>query len=587
MIAPPKDFSNKSAQKNQYFVQNTYDHPQSISSLNYSDSNSRLRVAVPTQKMADSGRLVVRGNPRICAAKPVELPFRDDESKSKLYMARARTKRRYTKREQLEHRHEKRSTLYKAMATAGKILPSYVNKKGEIRQHGTSLCRRYMQTHENAKGYVLLSVDGNHTAKLTGTITCDNPWVCAVCSSIHLDTRAKEITQVQKNFLAAGRDKHWSTWMLTLTIPHYRDDELDDLLIKKSAVMSDFHAHSAIKKLKARIGWKGYVDSLEVRHSYANGWHPHHHILGFFTNLHPNTRVQCVYDSKRDYYRIATQDDKSKIASEKARLNSSIEKTKKALENAKSGSKREAAAIKKLEKLTTTTVTQLHKIEVQKYIYHIFAYLCVKNGLKRPSEERGVDLRESDDIQDYLTKQSKIAHELTSEHNKKSSYSRSQWEILRDCQSDRPQLAAYSESLFLEFADATKGKAKLHWSPEFKELWLDDEEEENEGKLHDDDDTDDGQNYKITGDIWNRFFTAPDRKNQRQLLEVAEKDSLNNTQNTKLILLVARILLDIEKEKKEKEFSDEQERLFRDWLMMPPAAPPDYISDYDVNYQYS
>ena len=164
--------------------------------------------------VADFRVSVVRGNPRICVANSVELPLRNDESNSKLYMARARAKRRYTKREQLEHRHEKRSTLYRAMGTAGKILPNYVNKKGETRQHSTSLCRRFMQTHENAKNYVLLSVDGNHTAKLTGTITCDNPWVCAVCSSIHLDTKAKEITQVQKNFLAAGRDKNWSTWML-------------------------------------------------------------------------------------------------------------------------------------------------------------------------------------------------------------------------------------------------------------------------------------------------------------------------------------------------------------------------------------
>lgn len=548
--------------------------------LNFSkNANQRLGEIVRDKKMADSGRLVVRGNPRICVAKTVELPFSDKKSKSKLYMARARTKRRYTKREQLEHRHEKRSTLYRAMDTAGKILPNYVNKKGETRQHGTSLCRRFMQTHENAKSYVLLSVDGNHIAKLTGTITCDNPWVCAVCSSIHLDAKAKEITQVQKNFLAAGRDKHWSTWMLTLTIPHTRADTLEDLTDKKSEVMSDFHAHSAIKKLKARIGWKGYIDSLEVRHSYANGWHPHHHILGFFTNMHPNTRVQCVYDAKRDYYRIATQADKSKIAKEKAKLNQAIEDTKKVIKNAKSGSKREENAIKKLKKLNDTAITELHKIEVQKYIYKVFAYLCEKHGLRRPSEANGVDFRESDDIQDYLTKQTKIAHELTAEHSKKSSYSRSQWEILRDCESDKPQLAAYSESLFREFAAATKGKAKLHWSPEFKELWLDDEEEENEEKLHDDDDTDDGQNYKITGDIWNRFFTAPDRKNQRQLLEVAEKDSLNNTQNTKLILLVARILLNIEQEKSEQSFSDEQERLFQEWLKIPPSPPPDFSAD--------
>lgn len=512
---------------------------------NFTDTNYDLRKTVSNGKFSDSdsSALVVRGNPRISVADTVEFPFSNVEPTSRLYMARARMKRRYTQAEQLEYRHEKRSTLYAGMATAGKILPNYINKTGQVRQHSVCLCRRFMQTHENAQSYVTLSVDSNHIAKFTDLIVCDNTWLCPVCSSVHLDTKAAEITEVQKNFLAAGRDKHWSTWMLTLTIPHTRSDKLDDLLTKKSAVMSEFHAHSAIKKLKARIGWQGYVDSLEIRHSNANGWHPHHHILGFFTNMHPNTRVQCVYDAKRDYYRIATQADKKR----------SIE---------------------------------LHKIEVQKYIYHIFAYLCVKNGLKRPSVEYGVDFRESDDIQDYLTKQSKIAHELTAEHNKKSDYSRSQWEILRDCESDNAQLSTYSRALFCEFAEATRGRAKLHWSPDFKRDWLEKDDEEFELEIEDSEETTNDKIYKISCELWNRFFTSPDRRFQRQLLEIAENDSFNNTQNTELVLLVARILLNIEKQKNEQLFIDEQERLFQEWLKIPPSPSPHFEYDFRQDYQY-
>lgn len=537
ILTPRSTASSKTAQKLlKLTVKNNTVTSLTPQKITFSDANQRLSEIVPVQKMADFGRSVVRGNPRNAPERDVEFPFSYVETDLKPYTVRVVAKKQYTKREQLEYRHEKRSTLYAGMVTAGKVLPNYIDKKGRERQHSVCLCRRYMQTHENAKNHVALSVDGNHTAKFTGLIVCDNNWVCPVCSSIHLDKRASEITQVQKNFLTAGREKNWSTWMLTLTIPHVRKDKLDDLLAKKSAVMSDFHAHSAVKKLKKRIGWQGYVDSLEIRHSHASGWHPHHHILGFFSNLHPNSRVQCVYDAKRDYYRIATQADK------------------------KAG-------------------IELHKIEVQRYIYHIFAYLCVKNGLKRPSIEHGVDLRESDDIQDYLTKQSKIAHELTAEHSKKSSYSRSQWEILRDCESDKPQVAAYSESLFREFADATKGKPKIHWSPEFMKLWLDNEEEENEALLHDDECDNDGKNYVIKGDIWNRFFTKADRKFQRQLLETAETDSFNSTQNTELILLAARILLNIEQEKFEQSFSDEQERLFQEWLKIPPSPPPNFSPD--------
>ncbi|MDO5742794.1 MAG: protein rep, partial [Vagococcus sp.] len=372
-------------------------------------NKTQLLSGIEQKNCAQIAGLVVRGNPRISVANAVEFPLaKTSKHSEKPYMARARTKRFYTEKEQLEYRHEKRAILYKGLSIASKILPSYVNEKGETRQHSVCLCRRFMQTHENAKGHVVLSVDKNHIAKLNDLIVCDNSWLCPVCSSVKLDRKAKEITQVQKNFLEEGADKHWSTWMLTLTIPHSRADKLDDLLTKKSAVMSDFHAHTAIKKLKARIGWQGYIDSLEIKHG-KNGWHPHHHILGFFTNMHENTRVQCVYDSKRNYYRIATQHDK---------------KTNKKIE----------------------------KIEVQKYIYHLFAYLCVKHGLSRPSEENGVDFRKSDDIQDYLTKQSKIALELTGEHSKTSGESRTQWEILRDCASENKQLASHSKALFLEFA---------------------------------------------------------------------------------------------------------------------------------------
>lgn len=472
------------------------------------------------------GRLVVRGNPRNALACAVEFPLVDVKNSSKSYMARARMKRRYTHAEQLEHRHEKRSTLYRGLVTAGKILPNYVNKKGEIRQHSVCLCRRFMQTHENAKGHVVLSVDSNHLAKFNDLIVCDNNWLCPVCSSIHLDTKAKEITDVQRNFLDAGRDKNWSTWMLTLTIPHTRDDKLEDLLTKKSTVMSDFHAHSAIKKLKGRVGWQGHVDSLEIPHSYANGWHPHHHILGFCTNMHPNTRIQCVYDKKRDYYRIATQADKKRGI-------------------------------------------ELHKIEVQQYIYQIFAYLCVKHGLKRPSIEHGVDFRKSDDIQDYLTKQSKIAHELTAEHEKKSSYSRSQWEILRDCESDNDKLASHSKALFCEFAEATKGKAKLHWSPNFKELWLDDDDDDESGLVVDDENLD-NKIYKISYELWNRFFTAADRLHQRQLLDMAEKDSLNDTSNTEIYLYVLNRILKNEKIAKRANHVIEQARLYQRWLAKIP-----------------
>lgn len=491
-------------------------------------NKTQLLSGIEQKNCAQSLGSVVRGNPRNALERDVEFPFVDASKDSKkLYMARARAKRSYTEKEQLEYRHEKRAVLYKGLAIASKVLPNYVNKKGETRQHSVCLCRRYMQTHENAKSHVVLSVDKNHIAKLNDLIVCDNSWLCPVCSSVNLDRKAKEITQVQKNFLEAGQGKRWSTWMMTLTIPHSRTDKLDDLLTKKSAVMSDLHAHSVIKKLKARIGWQGYVDSLEIKHGQSNGWHPHHHILAFCTNLHENTRVQCVHDAKRNYYRIATQHDKK-------------------------------------------TNRKIEKIEVQKYIYHVFAYLCVKHGLSRPSEDHGVDFKKSDDIQDYLTKQSKIALELTGEHSKTSGESRTQWEILRDCASENKQLASHSKALFLEFAEATKGKAKLHWSPYFKEQYLDEKEEEEIGVGDDEEEI--VNEYIISAELWHRFFTGINRSHQKLLLKLAENDSFYGTEKAKNHLMrLSKIIAD-EKEKVRRDFKERERIRFEVWLANTP--PP-------------
>lgn len=487
--------------------------------------------------MFDMASLEVRGNPRNAVGVNVEFPPSKLDTPAKPLIVRSRTRKDFNQHEQLQYRHEKRSILYKSMSTAGKILPDWVDKKGQPRRNRVSLCRRFMHTHENAESFVTLSVDENHTARYKNLIHCDDIWCCPVCSASLLDKKAHEIAQVQKNFLKEGEGKYWSTWMLTLTIPHRRSDKLDDLLTKKSQVMSDFHAHSAIKKLKARIGWKGYVDSLEVRHSYANGWHPHHHILGFLTNMHENTRVQCVHDSKRNYYRIATQNDKKRGL-------------------------------------------QLHKIEVEKYIYHIFAYLCVKNGLRRPSEKHGVDFKKIDDIKDYLTKQSLISLELTKEASKKSDYSRSQWEILRDCEevkdceNDSKKLheMLYARELFCEFAQAIKGKAKIHWSPDFKEQYLD-EDDDGKGLT---DDSEDNAEYIISARLWNRFFAFSDRVLQRELLEKAEKDSLLGTDEARKKLNELEQILIEEEERERREFYKQQEQEYLSWLERPPASNCNY-----------
>lgn len=546
-------------------------------------------------------RLVIRGNPRIIACNlSVELPL--SLSPCPVSDTAKATKIDQNPRDYLNKHQENRAVLYTSMDLADEVLKYVKPPKGHKFKNRVGVCGKYIRSiARGGKGYITLSVDKDtHHSCVSGNIYCDGIWVCAPCATVKLSKKAKQITTVQRRFLKAGADKHWSTWFLTLTIPHTRQDRLDDLIDKKAAVMSELHAHSQMKAFKKRVGMKGYVDSLENRHSYVNGWHPHHHILTFCKNMHPNTRLQCIYDPLRDYYRIATQADKANIANQKAKLSKSISDTKESIAKAKSGGKREANAIKKLAILESTEVTKLEKIEAKLFIYKLFAYLCVKNGLSRPSLKNGVDFRKSDDIDDYLTKQSNIAYELTNDIVKtnKNNYSRSNWEILRDCGSDDPILAENSKTLFHEFALATHGKAKIHWSPRFLSEWLGENNKDDERELGLGEDEDEKQpnlrEYYIAPDVWYEYLGGKNtRRALLKLRKMAEDDSLHGTD--KAAIYLRKIESDIEQKRldEEEKFRLEEERRFNGWLFKTPVVPDSYYEDeaqkfydYDDNDYY-
>lgn len=556
--------------------------------------------------------LVVRGNPRIITSSlqskekgyiSVELPL----SSSPCSVSDATTTAKESKQDEanlLAKHQSNREILFKSRSRAGRTLKLVQPAKDENFKNRVCVCAKYLHVNKKpkdakatktAKGYVTLVVDKDtHHAHIEGIIYCGSQWLCAPCAVIGLNKKAEIITTVQKNFLKAGADKDWSTWMLTLTIPHKKIDLLANLLDKKAEVMSELHAHSQMKLLKARIGWKGYVDSLEVRHSDKNGWHPHHHILGFFTNMHPNTFVQSVYDAKRGYYRIATQNDKQIIKRQQDRktlVDQEIIDIETALLTVDAGSKKYDRLVKKLNKLNNITYVKLEKIEVKLFIYKLFAYLCEKHKLGRPSFKHGVDFRKSDDINDYLTKHSKIALELTNDMVKtsKGSYSRSNWEIERDCSSDNPKIAAESKRLFCEFALATQGKAKIHWSPDFAKQWLDEEAKEEEAECleSEDEKKPNTTEYYISEAAWMRFFSYS-RERIRKLLNIAEKDSMNGTIKTAIYLNKLEQTVQQEhddRDRQQAEYIAENEQLYQKWLATIPNSyyenEAQKVYDYD------
>ena len=102
---------------------------------------------------------------------------------------------------------------------------------------------------------------------------CGSVWHCPVCASIITEKRRAEIKQ--------AIDKHnGGLYMLTLTFPHYRGDNLKALLSGLELALSRFFGVRKAKSIFDQMGKIGHIRALEVTHG-KNGWHPHFHLLIF------------------------------------------------------------------------------------------------------------------------------------------------------------------------------------------------------------------------------------------------------------------------------------------------------------------
>ncbi len=121
------------------------------------------------------------------------------------------------------------------------------------------------------------------SAHYGGLMRCASVWVCPVCSSKISEVRRAELQQVIDWWRA--RDAGLVA-MLTLTTAHTRHDDLGALLAA---------LRSALRSMTKSRRYRALFDCYEVTHTvrglettwgYANGWHPHFHILLYL----PSTR---------------------------------------------------------------------------------------------------------------------------------------------------------------------------------------------------------------------------------------------------------------------------------------------------------
>jgi hypothetical protein len=158
---------------------------------------------------------------------------------------------------------------YALQAAVRKILPN----------SRTSKCLRYLQ--KNRTEVEVWKSTGYKRAHYGGLQTCASVWTCPVCSAKISERRRSELQA-----LVAAHEAIYgvgSVLLNTRTVPHSRNDDLDDLLSKVTKAETGYKSHRDYKTICKAFGLVGTVRAVEVTHGHANGWHPHGHELMFFT----------------------------------------------------------------------------------------------------------------------------------------------------------------------------------------------------------------------------------------------------------------------------------------------------------------
>lgn len=108
---------------------------------------------------------------------------------------------------------------------------------------------------------------------------CGSVWLCPVCAAQISEGRRQELKAGIKQF----SQSKGSVYLLTLTNPHHHGDNLISLLAGQKKAIKYLWSDRKPKEHFSALGKVGHIISTEVTHG-SNGWHPHFHILLFFSH---------------------------------------------------------------------------------------------------------------------------------------------------------------------------------------------------------------------------------------------------------------------------------------------------------------
>lgn len=194
--------------------------------------------------------------------------------------------------------------------TARKHVPGHENRNGHHVPDRVFYCQTKQPRARGGKVGaipVFQATDPAVDAAFYGNLfCCGSVWGCPVCSPRISEVRAHEVGDAMDRHYAAGG----ICLMITLTIPHRRDDRLKGLLDQFLKTIRRFKSGGDWTRLKTAIGFIGGIRGLETTYG-VNGWHPHIHEVLFVASIahwRAFDRISDLEDHLSDRWRAFVRD---------------------------------------------------------------------------------------------------------------------------------------------------------------------------------------------------------------------------------------------------------------------------------------
>jgi hypothetical protein len=122
-----------------------------------------------------------------------------------------------------------------------------------------------------------------------GLASCGSVWACPVCNA-----KVQAVRRLEVGTLLALATVNGSAAFGAYTLRHYAGQDLDVLWRALSKCWAAVGRDGSVKRLRARLGWIGYVRATECTIG-ACGWHPHVHPLHLFAGQVTTAQVDALH----------------------------------------------------------------------------------------------------------------------------------------------------------------------------------------------------------------------------------------------------------------------------------------------------